>query len=396
VKVSAKGHRSLPGPEPYARVPPRMEFGIMFFASGGGSRGRGKYELLLEAARFADRNGFSAVWTPERHFHEFGGLFPNPAVLGAALATATEQIQIRAGSLISPLHHAIRIAEDWSVVDNLSGGRVAISFGSGWNVDDFLFFPDRYTSRHAVMYEQIETVRRLWRGEEWTEPNSFGKPARVSLYPRPVQPELPVWITSSGNVETFVSAGRHGGNVLTHLIGQDLATLEGKIEAYRAALKESRGSASSARAGKVSLMLHTFVGTDLEAVKARVRTPFREYLRSAISLEQLAAQGGGVISGGHRIVAQEIPPDALEDLLDLTFERYFRHGSLMGTPALCKETVARLAAIGVDEIACLVDFIDDPAAILESLGHLSEVRAACAAGPSPDAALASFLDDLDA
>lgn len=363
----------------------------MFFANGGGSRGGGKYEMLLEAARFADRNGFSAVWTPERHFHEFGGLFPNPAVLGAALAAATERIQIRAGSLISPLHHVFRIAEDWSVVDNLSGGRVAISFGSGWNVDDFLFFPERYTSRHAVMYEQIETVRRLWRGEEWTQPNSFGKPARVSLYPRPVQAELPVWITSSGNVETFISAGRHGGSVLTHLIGQDLAALEGKIESYRAALKESRGSA---KAGKVTLMLHTFVGPDLEAVKARVRTPFREYLRSAIRLEQLAAQGGGVISGGHRIEAREIPADALEDLLDLTFERYFRDGSLMGTPAVCQETVARLDAIGVDEIACLIDFIDDPEAILESLGYLSQVQAACAAGPSPGAALASFLEDL--
>lgn len=369
-----------------------MEFGIMFFASGGDSRAAGKYGLLLEAARFADRHGFCAVWTPERHFHEFGGLFPNPSVLGAALATATERIQIRAGSLISPLHHVLRIAEEWSVVDNLSGGRAAISFGSGWNVDDFLFFPDRYASRHAVMYEQIEAVRRLWRGEERVEENSFGKPVRVSLYPRPVQPELPVWITSSGHVETFVSAGRHGANLLTHLIGQDLAALAGKIERYREALRESRGLGVP---GKVTLMLHTFVGPDLEAVKARVRTPFREYLRSAISLEQLAAQGGGTISGGHRIEAQTIPADALEDLLDLAFERYFQTGSLMGTPAICERTVAQLEEIGVDEIACLIDFIDDPEAVMESLGHLSGLVAAQGYEVGEEA-LAHFLEDLEA
>src|SRR5689334_12257536 len=140
-----------------------MEFGIMFFSSAGGDAAAGKYDLLLEAARFADRHGFSSVSTPERHFHEFGGLFPNPSLVGSALAMVTGRIQIRAGSLISPLHHTLRIAEEWSVVDNLSKGRAAVSFGSGWNVDDFLFFPERYTSRQAVMYEQIETVRRLWR-----------------------------------------------------------------------------------------------------------------------------------------------------------------------------------------------------------------------------------------
>ena len=63
-----------------------------------------KYRLLLEGARFADQNGFVAVWTPERHFHAFGGLFPNPAVTSAAIAAITEKIGIRAGSVVSPLH----------------------------------------------------------------------------------------------------------------------------------------------------------------------------------------------------------------------------------------------------------------------------------------------------
>ena len=349
-----------------------MDFGIMFFSSGGRNRDD-KYRLLLDAARFADRHGFTCVWTPERHFHEFGGLFPNPAVLGAALAVATQSLQVRAGSLISPLHQAIRIAEEWSVVDNLSGGRVAVSFGSGWNVDDFLFFPERYASRQAVMYEQIETVRLLWRGGELVQPNSFGKPVSVRLYPHPVQPELPIWVTSSGNVETFVSAGVYRANVLTHLIGQDLPTLAGKIERYRQSLRAHHGEDV---AGKVSLMLHTFLGRDLEQVRAQVREPFREYLRSAISLERLAAEGGGAISGGHKVEAHEIPPDALESLLDLAFERYIRNGSLIGTPASCEPLVLQLMDLGVDEIACLIDFIDDPIAVLESLICLDELRAA--------------------
>lgn len=371
-----------------------MDFGVMFFSSAEQSAGE-RYRLVLEAAKFADQNGFCCVWTPERHFHRFGGLFPNPAVLGAALSMITRRLEIRAGSLISPLHDALRIAEEWSVVDNLSGGRVAVSFGSGWHIGDFVFFPENYAARQAVMYRQIEEVRALWRGEAVARRDSQGQEARVAVHPRPVQAELPVWVTSSGNLETFASAGRIGAHLLTHLIGQTVDQAEQKIRRYR----EARAAAGhDPAAGKVALMLHTFLGPDLAAVRARVRTPLREYLRSAVSLEQMAALGGGAISGGHRVNPHAIPPQAMEELLDLTFERYFRTASLLGTPEGCAPLLWRLAEIGVNEIACLIDFVDDAEAVLDSLAHVAELRRtfsgeACAA--STRTAVGSFLEDLD-
>src|ERR1051326_8829374 len=249
-----------------------MDFGVMFFSSVDTS-GTSKYDLLVKAARFADTHDFVAVWTPERHFHPFGGLFPNPAVTSAALATITSRIQLRAGSLISPLHHTVRIAEEWSVVDNLSGGRVAVSFGSGWNVNDFVFYPDRYENRQRVMYEQIGLVRRLWQGESYVDANSFGKPVDVVIYPKPIQADLPIWVTSSGNAESFRRAGEAGANLLTHLIGQDTAQLAEKIAKYGQAWSDAGHSGR----GPVSLMLHTFMGRRLEAVRATVYKPFREY-----------------------------------------------------------------------------------------------------------------------
>lgn len=371
-----------------------MDFGMMFFSSAASISKAEKYKLLMEAARFSDCHGFCAVWTPERHFHDFGGLFPSPAVTSAALAMITRNVQIRAGSLISPLHQAIRIAEEWSVVDNLSNGRVAISFGSGWNVDDFLHFPERYRSRHAVMYQQIETVRRLWRGEEMVFENSFGRPVRVSLHPRPIQPELPVWITTSGNTETFVSAGVQGANVLTHLIGQTIDQLAVKVERYRAALREHHGEKAR---GRVTLMLHTCLGEDQGEVRARVRAPLREYLRSAVSLEQLAAEGGGVISGGHKIQAHEILPETLDQLLDVAVERYIETASLIGTPPGCEPLLWRLEEIGIDEIACLVDFLDDSAAVLAGLPYLAELQAAFSdkAEMGCQGPVSSFLRDLE-
>jgi natural product biosynthesis luciferase-like monooxygenase protein len=368
-----------------------MDFGIMFFFSADQKLSGNKYRLLIDAAKFADEHGFCCVWTPERHFDKFGGLFPNPSVTSAALTMITKNLQIRAGSLISPLHDVIRIAEEWSVVDNLSDGRVAISFGSGWNINDFVFFPERYDRRQALMYEQIEVIKSLWRGEQIIQTNSLGKEAKLAIYPEPVQKELPVWITSSGNVATFISAGEIGANVLTHLIGQDIATLAEKIQLYRESLERNN---FDPRQGKVSLMLHTFVGPDTEKVKDKVRTPFREYLRSAISLEEKAAISGGTISGGHKIQPHEIPKEVMEDLLDITFERYFHAAALMGSPDECKKFVTQLIDIGVDEIACLIDFLDDHEAILESLHYLNDLRSEFSSDALNDTVLA-FMQELE-
>jgi len=354
-----------------------MDFGIMFFSSVDQVSAADKYRLVLDASRFADENGFRAIWTPERHFDAFGGLFPNPSVLSSALAVLTKHIEIRAGSLISPLHNSIRIAEEWSVVDNLSGGRAAVSFGSGWNVDDFIFFPDRYANRQSIMFDQIDEVTRLWRGETLTVQNSAGKETRVTLFPRPVQPTLPIWITSSGNPNTFVAAGERGFNVLTHLLGQDTAALAEKISLYRQARREKGFDPLD---GKVTLMLHTFLGSDIETVRAKVKGPFQAYLAAALKLEVKAASAGGTISGGHKFVPDGSLTTLSDDLLDITFDRYFKRGALMGTPNSCQEFVWQLQEIGVTEIACLLDFGLDPASVLEGLRPLSELTASL----SPD------------
>ncbi len=346
-----------------------MKFGVMFFSSD--CNVEAPHGLLLDVARFADRHGFTCIWTPERHFNPFGGLFPNPAVLSAALAMITERLQLRSGSLISPLHDEIRITEEWSLVDQLSAGRAAISFGSGWNVNDFVFFPERYATRQQIMYDQIDTIRALWRGESITRQNTFGKDVHITLYPKPVQKELPIWVTSSGNADTFRAAGYRDANVLTHMITQDMYALKDKISVYRRA-RFDRGF--NPLKGIVSLMLHTFLGDTVEDAKKIVYHPFREYLRSAIDLEQLAAQGGGVISGGLRHKGEALPLEKVEALLDITFERYFTNAALMGTVASAAKFVQKLEVIGVDEIACLVDFGVAQEHVLASLEHVVALK----------------------
>src|SRR5271168_4851014 len=128
------------------------EVSLFFFSADSTERQAGKYQMLLDCARFADQNRFAAVWTPERHFQRFGGLYGSPSVTGAALAVVTKQISIRAGSVVLPLQNPLRVAEEWAMIDNLSNGRVAIAAASGWHVNDFVLSPDTYKSRYEDMY----------------------------------------------------------------------------------------------------------------------------------------------------------------------------------------------------------------------------------------------------
>lgn len=345
-----------------------MAFSLFFFASDDANAGTEKYRLLLEAARFADRHGFSAVWTPERHFHPFGGIYPNPAVTGAAVAAITSRLQIRAGSVVLPLHHPARVAEEWSVVDNISNGRVAVSFASGWHANDFVFAPANYDSRREVMAREIETVRRLWRGESVTYPGGDGRAVDVTVWPRPVQAELPIWVTAFGSPETFRLAGQLGAGVLTHLLGQSMKDLAAKIAVYREARREHGFDPTS---GEVAVMLHTFVGDEVDSVRRTVRVPFINYLRTSVDLAKVGEQAGLPADGDHYKTTN------VDAFLEATFNRYFATNTLFGTPETCLELVEKLRALGVTEIACLVDFGIEADGVLAGLHALNILRAAC-------------------
>lgn len=342
-----------------AGAPAPMTFGLFFFSADGSIGDTSKYRLLLDCARFADRNGFSAVWTPERHFTDFGGLYPSPAVLGAALAAITERVEIRAGSVVLPLHHPVRVAEEWSVVDNLSGGRVGISIASGWHPDDFVLRPESWEARRNVMYRELAVVRRLWAGEAVTMPGGGGHPAQVRLLPRPVRPELPVWVTSAGTAATWEKAGEVGANILAQMGSQPLPDLDRKIQLYRTA----RQQAGHAGPGTITLMLHTYLDDDAEAAREIARAPLGAYLRSHVQQRDTFLDLLGTSASQHT------------DLIPLAVEHYLRSASLIGSPAGGSVMINKLAAIGVNEIACLVDFGIDLERVFAGLDRLAELRA---------------------
>ncbi len=342
-----------------------MDFSLFYFANDSGTVEDDRYRLLLEGARFADEHGFHAVWTPERHFHHFGGTYPNPSVTSAAIASITSRVKIRAGSVVAPLHHPVRIAEEWSVVDNISRGRAGVSFASGWHATDFALNPSTYADRRTVMYERVEQVRALWRGEAIDVDDGMGNPAKVRSFPPPVQAELPVWITSVGDVETFRSAGRIRAGLLTHLIGQSPDQLAEKISEYRKAAAEA---SQDAWPGHVVVMVHTFLGEDNEAVRELVRPSLTAYMRSSLGLILTSDQSAGPDDPG------SLEPDEIDFLVERAFEHYFDNVGLLGSIDKAEKVVARLAELGVDEIACLIDFGLPADEVLSGLTNLRHLR----------------------
>ena len=337
-----------------------IPFSLLFFASNEAEYAKNKYQLLMEACRFADDRGFHAVWLPERHFHAFGGLYPNPSILAAALAMITTRIRLRAGSVVLPLHHPVRVAEEWAVVDNLSGGRVDLAFAQGWNARDFVLAPHAYPERLQRLYSDMAVVQKLWRGESIESIDGTGEPITFRIYPQPQQAKLDTWVTCSGGRERFIEAGAIGANVLTALLFQTEEELADKIAAYRQA-RADHGFAPED--GQVTLMLHTFVGTSVAAVKQTVRAPFIAYLKSSVDLWR--HQMGQL---------NELSDDEREDVLNYAFERYFESAALFGTPRSCVGRVGRLRAAGVNEIACLLDFGVASDVVLANLVNLNLLR----------------------
>ncbi len=341
-----------------------LQFGLFYFGNSNlGSQG---YQLLLRGAKYADENNYTCVWTPERHFHDFGAPYPCPATLSAAVAAITKRIEIRAGSVVIPLHNPIRIVEQWSVVDNLSGGRVGIACASGWHANDFIISPDAWSNRHQIMYDRIDVIKRLWRGESLKFPdgNNFMKETKV--FPRPVQKDLPLWLTSGGNIETFITAGKLGMKVLTHMLGTTLEELGRKIKAYRQAYKENGHEVGK---DKVVLMLHTFLDKDTSNTHEQAKKPFIEYLKTSVDLIKNLATSAGLNPNLENIVA-----DDLDAMFEFAYTRYTTEASLIGTPDCRLPFLKKLSIAGVDEIAALIDFGIDPDAVLNGLTYLTKLK----------------------
>lgn len=310
-----------------------------------------RYRQLLELCGAADRGGLHAVWFPERHFQDFGDVFPNPAVLAAAIAAVTDRIQLRAGSVVAPLHHPLRMLEDWSMVQALSGGRAGVSLATGWNATDFALNPDAFDDRRSITYGTVERLRSAFAHRSVSAVLPGGERADVTPRPVPDAQEIPLWITTSGTPNTWLRAAELGVGVLASTIGQTSESLAANIDAYR------QECTYHATEPWVTLMVHTAIGASRDAVRAEVEDDLKVYLLSFLSQSPNSHE-----------------ERSLGLMVDFAFERYWNEMSMLGTVETVARTVAHFGAIECDEVACLVDFGPGQASMLRTIDNIAGLQ----------------------
>src|ERR1700681_518795 len=151
---------------------------------------------ILDEAVYAEEVGLNSAWIGEHHFSTLGVLSCPDLVL-AQVAARTKKIRLAPAVTVLPLHHPIRVAEQWATLDLLSAGRVDFAAGRGYDRREYLPFHVSFEDNQGIFEEGLELVRELWRApgriSHHGEHYSFDD---VAITPKPIQQPIPTYVAS--------------------------------------------------------------------------------------------------------------------------------------------------------------------------------------------------------
>ncbi len=177
-----------------------MEFGYFTLSDNhyeNNSRSPNRFVAdITTEALYADKLGMHSAWIGEHHFNSLGVLSCPDLVL-SYVAAKTTRIRLAPAVTVLPLHHPIRVAEQWATLDLLSNGRVDFACGRGYDQREYQPFHVSFKDNQEIFEEGLELVRRLWEAEGRV--NHRGKYYSfedVRITPKPVQRPIPTYVGS--------------------------------------------------------------------------------------------------------------------------------------------------------------------------------------------------------
>jgi probable F420-dependent oxidoreductase len=173
---------------------------------------RREYAGILELTRVVESEQLDAAWLSEHHFAEDGYL-PSLLPMMGAMAAVTERIELGTGVMLAPFHDPLRLAEDFAVVDQLSGGRTICGLGIGWREEEFRAFGIDISSRARRLEEIIEILRRSWSQDRFDFDGRFYSYAGVAVTPKPRR--VPPLLVGGFVDEAVARAGRIGDGYIS-------------------------------------------------------------------------------------------------------------------------------------------------------------------------------------
>ena len=232
------------------------------------------YEQVIAEAKLAESLGYDTFFVAEHHFHECGSV-PNPAVFLAALARETRTIRLGVAVANLTVHNPLTVAEDYAMVDMLSGGRLTLGVGSGYLRHEFeghRVSPDEKRQRFD---ENFAVLLAALTGDPVRFAGRYNDVPGVALNVTPIQPRLPVHVAIQRR-EAAYHVGRQGHRIfsLPYSCLSSFDEIKGLVDDYRAGYRESGAPGE----GEVVLAFHAHVaGTD-EQARANAEQAFNLYL----------------------------------------------------------------------------------------------------------------------
>lgn len=173
------------------------------------------YRQILEQVELAEELGWECFMFNEHHFLGYGGLVANPAVLLATAAARTSKIRLGPCIAILPLRHPLHTAEDYAMVDAISGGRLEFGIGSGNTEMDYRVFGVTRENDRQRAAEALQVILKVWGNERTSHQGEFWQFEELTLFPRPVQqPHPPIWVAGT-SPQGLGWAGSQGYNIMT-------------------------------------------------------------------------------------------------------------------------------------------------------------------------------------
>ncbi len=288
-----------------------------------------QFDIMVRAEEF----GFDSVWPAEHHFSEYG-YCASPAVTLAALAARTQRIRLGTGVVVLPLNHPIRVAEDYAILDLLSGGRGDLGVGRGYQPHEFAGYGVDKTRSREMFRESVEIIQKAWTEDRFDYDGEFHQAKDLSVRPKPLQrPHPPIWMASL-SPETFQLCGQYGFNLMcAPVFGFDVNRGAAQIEQYREALREhDRDPAGH----EVAALCMTYVAETTQQALADFRDAVMWYFRTF-------AKYISPPQGQPAVKTYEMYTAARDWLQTLEWEQVVQGGAVLcGSPDQVTERIAQI------------------------------------------------------
>ena len=213
---------------------------------------------LIETMELADQVGLDVFGIGEHHRPEF--LASAPVVILAAAAARTKQIRLSTAVTVLSSDDPVRVFQDFATLDLLSNGRAEIMAGRGSFIESFPLFGYDLHDYNALFAEKLDLLLKLRESEKVTWAGVH-RPAlqNLGVYPRPLQPTIPIWIAVGGTPESVIRAGTLALPMALAIIGGMPERFVPMVDLYRQAASDAGHDPAQL---PVSINSHGFIADD--------------------------------------------------------------------------------------------------------------------------------------